>query len=100
MEWEVGVRFKREGTYVYLWLIHVDVQQKTTKFCKAITLQLKKLKKHSAALSQYITVPHSIHGRMERRVERRGKDDPEEGKKQNTNRGCTWAGELEGSCFL
>ena len=39
---ETGVRFKREGTYVYLWLIHVDVQQKTTKFCKAITLQLKK----------------------------------------------------------
>ena len=24
MRWEVGGRFKREGTYVYLWLIHVD----------------------------------------------------------------------------
>ena len=35
-------RFKREGTYVYLWLIHVDIWQKTTKFCKAIILQLKK----------------------------------------------------------
>ena len=23
--WEVGKRFKRKGTYVYLWLIHVDV---------------------------------------------------------------------------
>ena len=32
--------FKREGIYVYLWLIHVKVWQKT-KFCKAIILQLK-----------------------------------------------------------
>ena len=23
--WEVGGMFTREGTYVYLWLIHVDV---------------------------------------------------------------------------
>ena len=34
-------RFKREGIYVHLWLIHVEVWQKTTKFCKAILLQLK-----------------------------------------------------------
>ena len=34
----MGGRFKREGIYVYLWLIHVEVQQKTTKFCKAIIL--------------------------------------------------------------
>ena len=39
---ELGGRFKREGTYVYLWLIHVDVWQKPTKFCKAVILQLKK----------------------------------------------------------
>ena len=38
----MGGRFKREGTYVYLWLIYVDVWQKMTKFCKAIILQLKK----------------------------------------------------------
>ena len=38
----MGGRFKREGTYVYLWLIHVEVRQITTKFCKAIILQLKK----------------------------------------------------------
>ena len=38
---EMGGRFKREGTYVYLWLIHADIWQKTTKFCKAIILQLK-----------------------------------------------------------
>jgi len=39
--WEVGGRFKREGTYIYLWLIHVDGWQKPTLFCKAIILQLK-----------------------------------------------------------
>ena len=47
--WDVGVmggRFKREGICVYLWLIHVEVWQKTTQFCKAIILQLKnKLKR-------------------------------------------------------
>ena len=31
----------RKGTYTYLWLIHVSVWQKTTKFCKTIILQLK-----------------------------------------------------------
>ena len=40
---EVGGRFKREGTYVYLWLVHVNVWQKPTKFFKAIILQLKKI---------------------------------------------------------
>ena len=25
MGWEVGERFKREGIYVYLWLIHAEV---------------------------------------------------------------------------
>ena len=34
-----GESFKREGIYVFLWLIHVEVSQKTTKFCKAIILQ-------------------------------------------------------------
>ena len=32
---------KREATYEYLWLIHVDVWQKPTQYCKAIILQLK-----------------------------------------------------------
>ena len=39
--WEVGGRFKKEGTYIYLWLIHVDGRQKPILFCKAIILQLK-----------------------------------------------------------
>ena len=38
----MGGRFKREGTYVYLWLIHVDVWQKTTQYCKVIILQVKR----------------------------------------------------------
>ena len=37
----VGGRFKREGTYVHLWLIHTDVWQKGNQYCKAIILQLK-----------------------------------------------------------
>ena len=39
-----GRRFKREGTYEYLWLIHVEVGQKLRQYYKAITLQLKILK--------------------------------------------------------
>ena len=38
---EMGQRFKREATYAYLCLIHADVWQKPTKFCKAIILRLK-----------------------------------------------------------
>ena len=33
---------QKEGIYVYLWLIHVEVWQETTEFCKAIILQEKK----------------------------------------------------------
>ena len=36
---EVGVMFKREGTYVYLCLIHVDIWQKSTQYYKEIILQ-------------------------------------------------------------
>ena len=39
---QVGGKFKREGTCVNLWLIHVDVWQKTTQFYKTTILQLKK----------------------------------------------------------
>ena len=41
--WRVGGTFRREGTYVYLWLIHVDAWQNPTEYCKALTLQLKKI---------------------------------------------------------
>ena len=51
-EWDgVEGRFKREGTYVCLWLIHVDVLQKLTQYCKAIILQLKIKRKKSWSLS-------------------------------------------------
>jgi len=38
---EMGGRVKREGTYMYLWLIHFDIWQKTTQFGKAMILQFK-----------------------------------------------------------
>ena len=31
--WEVGGRSMREGTYVHLWLIYVDVRQRPTQYC-------------------------------------------------------------------
>ena len=38
----MGRKFKREWTYVYLWLIHVDVwQKKKTQYYKAVILQLE-----------------------------------------------------------
>ena len=39
-KWEEGSRGK--GIYIYLQLIHIDVQQKPTQHCKTIFLQLKK----------------------------------------------------------
>ena len=36
---EADGRELQEGIYVYLWLIYVDVWQKTAKFCKEIILQ-------------------------------------------------------------
>ena len=36
----MGERLKREGIYLYLGLIHVDMWQKPTQYCKVI-LQLK-----------------------------------------------------------
>ena len=49
----MGERLKKKGTYVYLWLIHVIVWQKSTHY-KAIILQLKK-----QTNSSKITVPDS-----------------------------------------
>ena len=36
--------FKTNDLYVYLWLIHVHIWQKSIQYCKAIILQLKILK--------------------------------------------------------
>ena len=51
----MGGRFKREGTYAYLWLMHIDVWQKPTQYCKAIVLQLKT--KQNKTLSAYLRNP-------------------------------------------
>ena len=57
-----GREVEEGGETVYLWLIHVDVWQKQTKFCKAIILQfknkLKKKKERKAGHSQGDTVVH------------------------------------------
>ena len=49
MGWGGGAGGGREGTHVYLWLIHADIWQKPTQYCKAMILQLKtsKLKKET-----------------------------------------------------
>ena len=44
----MGGRFEREKTHVYLWLIHVDVWQKPTQYCKAIILTLRINKKEKS----------------------------------------------------
>ena len=36
--WEVGGRFKEEGTYVYQWLIQADIWHKPSQYCKLIIL--------------------------------------------------------------
>ena len=51
---EMGGRVKREGVYAYLWLIHIEISQKTTKFSKAIILQLIKLKEKEGSLRKVI----------------------------------------------
>ena len=41
-----GREFKSEGTYVHLWLIHMDVWQKSNQYCKPIINHLKYYKKN------------------------------------------------------
>ena len=56
----MGSSFGRELTWVYLWLILVDVLQKTTKFCKEIILQLKKKKKWQKKKIRYTWCPKVV----------------------------------------
>ena len=55
MGWKVGGEFKRTGTYVCLWLIHVDAWQKPTQYCKVIIPQLKIQKRGERSAWEYIT---------------------------------------------
>ena len=68
MRQEVGGRFKREGTYGYLWLIHVAVWQKPVQYYNAIILQLKnKLKKNSLSVSnKKKVIPFFLHSVLEK----------------------------------
>ena len=43
----VGGRLEREGTRVYLWLIHVVVQHKLKQHCITTVLQFKKIFKEN-----------------------------------------------------
>lgn len=36
-----GREVQEEGTHVYLWLIHNDIWQRPTQFCKAFIQRLK-----------------------------------------------------------
>ena len=66
--WEMGGRFKREGTCVYLWLIRVDVRQKPTQYCKAIMLQLYysaiKKKTFESVLMRWMKLEPIIHSEV------------------------------------
>ena len=53
MGWKVDGSLNREWTYVYLWLIHVNVWQKPTQDCKAIIQVLLKTL-FSAVLSSVV----------------------------------------------
>ena len=44
--WKGGMGRETQRIWSYLWMILVDVWQKATKFCKAIILQFKFLKKN------------------------------------------------------
>ena len=64
MGWKVGGRFKREWTYVYLWLIQDDIWQKPTQYCKPIILQLKQKKDASRnTQNNYFLFFHFLNNR-------------------------------------
>ena len=54
---EVGGRFKREGIYVYIQLIHFVVQQKNNMVKQSYSnekLKLKKIKVHKQLLNKLV----------------------------------------------
>ena len=65
------------GTHVHLWLIHVDVWQKTPRYCKIISLQLKQIKSESEVAQSCPTLCNhvncsppgsSVHGILQARI--------------------------------
>ena len=53
--WDVGGSLKKEGTYVYLWLIQVDVWQKSTQYCNYPSTKNKRIKKKNKRIKQKMT---------------------------------------------
>jgi len=53
--------FKTNNSYVYLWLIHVDVWQKSIQYCKAIILQLKILKSRKSVKFSILFISLYFH---------------------------------------
>ena len=52
----------KKSLLIYLWLIHADVWQKPTQYCKAITLQLKiNLKNELIYKTEVKTLTGKIH---------------------------------------
>ena len=54
MEGGEGGRFRREGIYEYIWMIHTVVQQKLIQHHKVIIPQLKKKKKCTKVLIVFV----------------------------------------------
>ena len=61
---EVGGIFKREGTHVYLWPIHVEVWQEPSQYCKEIILSLKKKKTAPGTYTRIVRISrHHTHSK-------------------------------------
>ena len=59
--WHLYQKSVIKNTYVYLWLFHVDVWQKSSQYCKVIFLQLKlKLKSMTINVKVYFWTLNSI----------------------------------------
>ena len=56
----VAGRLIRERTFVYLWLVHIVVEQKSTQYYKKIILQLKMKKKLKVFLT-HTGAEQSLH---------------------------------------
>ena len=64
MSWEVQGTFRKQGTYVSLWLIHVDVWQRPTQHYEAIILPSKIKEKTTSSTWLCGRAPSSVTGRV------------------------------------
>jgi len=53
----VGGRLQTEGTYINLWLIHVDVWQKPAQYCNYSSIKNKEEKINSSLMKTDCTTP-------------------------------------------